>query len=75
MRKLRLNFETLRVESFVTETGSAQRGTVEGQSLLFPSHYSICPVICGGAQDSDDCPVSYGYAGECPQTPNTACEM
>lgn len=75
MRKLRLNFETLRVESFVTETTSARRGTVEGQSQLFPSHYSICPVICGGGQDSDDCGVSYGYGSDCPQTPNTACEM
>lgn len=75
MRKLRLTLETLRIESFATEAVFVRGGTVHGQSQLFPSHYSICPVICGGGQDSDDCPVSYGYAGECPQTPNTACEM
>ena len=74
MRKLRLDFETLRVESFATEVSSVRRGTVQGQSLLEPSHYSICPVICGGGQDSDDCPVSYGY-GVCPPTPDTNCEM
>ena len=74
MRKLRLDVEALRIESFVTEDGSGPRGTVNGQSLMEPSHYSICPVICSGGNDSDECPISYGY-GQCPQTPNTACEM
>lgn len=74
MRKLRLNVEALRIESFVTDENTGRRGTVQGQSLLEPSHYSICPVICGGGNDSDECPISYGY-GVCPPTPNTNCEM
>jgi len=52
MRKLRLDLEALQIDSFVTETGSAGRGTVKGQSLFEPSHYTVCPVICGGGGDS-----------------------
>jgi len=74
MRKLRLDPETLRIDTFAAEAVSSRRGTVRGQSYWEPTHLTVCPYICGGGQDSDDCPVSYGY-GECPPTPNTNCEM
>ena len=76
MRKLRLDLDDLRIETFTTEGAASGRGTVQGRdSYSGPSHYTVCPVICGGGQDSDECPVSWGYGGECPQTPNTNCEI
>jgi hypothetical protein len=50
MRKLRLDLEALQIETFVTETGSAGRGTVRGQSFLVPSHYTVCPYLCIGGE-------------------------
>lgn len=76
MRKLRLKLEELRIESFATEAASAQRGTVQGQSYSGPSHYTVCPVICGGDPHTEDtCDPSCGYGGYCPQTPDTNCEI
>jgi hypothetical protein len=52
MRKVRLDVETLQIESFVTETSSARRGTVKGQSYYEPSHYTVCPFLCDGGGGS-----------------------
>ena len=76
MRKLRLSVEELRIESFATDANSSRRGTVQGQSYWEPSHITVCPYICSGDPYSEDtCAASCGYAGYCPQTPDTNCEM
>lgn len=49
MRKLRLNLEALRIESFTTGASSTRRGTVQGQSYLEPTQY-----LCGGGGDIGD---------------------
>jgi hypothetical protein len=74
MSKLRLRLETLQVQSFDTGTASGRRGTVHGNSLFEPSHYTICPVICGGGGDPPQSQTCQQSAC-CAQTPNTMCEM
>ncbi|MFL6262838.1 MAG: class I lanthipeptide [Thermoanaerobaculia bacterium] len=55
-KKLVLNKETLR------RLTSSNLQAVLGGSLLEPTHYSICPVICSGNNDSDQC------SGDCQDT-------
>lgn len=75
MSKLRLQVETLRVESFDTGTELTRRGTVHGQSLFEPSHVTICPVICGGGGGDPGNSHTCQNTMCCQPTPNTACEM
>ncbi len=83
MRKLRLTLEALQIESFTTDAGSLQRGTVQGRSSVYTN--TTCTTLtedesyritaCAPGETAEyTCDVSCGY-GVCPQTPNTACEM
>jgi hypothetical protein len=75
MRKLRLSLEELRIETFVTDADPVRRGTVQGLSgTTLTEDVTYCIQRCGDPTAEATCPASCGY-GECPQTPNTACEM
>lgn len=47
-RKLRLEVEGLRVESFGTDAGEGPRGTVRAQSYTEPG-YPSCALTCGAS--------------------------
>lgn len=62
MRKLKLNPDTLRVESFQTATTTDARGTVEGFATALRDS-------CGCPNPSDGCPIpSDGCSIGCPLT-------
>jgi hypothetical protein len=76
MKKLKLNVEALRVESFSANAGTEAHGTVHGQSIVEPSGYTYC-IPCGGGGDTDYECASHtcGNSACCAVTPNTHCEM
>ncbi len=53
MKKVRLNLETLRVDSFEAEAGRGGRGTIGGHSYYTILYHSQCAETC------DDCPTIY----------------
>ena len=86
MRKLRLELDELRIESFATEANSLQRGTVQGRHTdacetdYYVTPCCTYPTVCSNCTDDTcdqyTCCASCDYApGTCPQTPNTNCEI
>lgn len=69
MRKIRLEFETLEVESFVTDASSSVRGTVAGNAEVLPTNLEGCETQegcdtqdgCGGT-DFMECDASIHYS-------------
>lgn len=53
MKKVQLNVETLRVESFEAEARDGGRGTVGAHSVYTVRYHSQCDETC------DDCPTVY----------------
>jgi len=70
MKKLRLNLDSLRVDSFQTAATTGARGTVEGfatalrDSCGCPNPSAGCPIPSDGC--SIGCPVTFG----CPDWSN-----
>ena len=65
-KKLRLNMEALRVESFAATEDGAARGTVHGESYTEPG-YPSCDLTCGASPPwpSDFCRDSKSCPQEC----------
>jgi hypothetical protein len=63
MRKVRLNLEMLEVESFVTDTSGASRGTVNGHAQPPPPSHADCETMnCDPGTDFLDCDASVHYS-------------
>ena len=65
-RKLRLDLDTLRVESFVATEEDGGRGTVRGHGSYTVAPYPSCARTCGASPpppSEDFCRMS----GSCPQ--------
>lgn len=55
MKKLTLKVETLRVDSFETEAGSAERGTVHANSFIsfYCGGYTLVAISCTSCLPTD----------------------
>jgi hypothetical protein len=56
MKKLKLQAEELKVESFPTSAVDVQFGTVEGQELASAPGYLVCPLVI--RTKPTDCPCT-----------------
>ena len=77
MKKVRLDLDALRVDSFSTAELAEGRGTVRGLSIIEPSGFTYC-IPCGGGGGGEsgyDCSHTCQNSVCCAPTPNTACEM
>lgn len=61
MKKLHLNVETLRVESFVSAEANAQRGTVDGFQIY--SYRPECEYTWNPYKATCNADITCGYTG------------
>lgn len=67
MKKLALNIDDLRVDTFQTSAEPGSRGTVLGHNTMIGNTCApSCPYTCGIVQQTADCRYGPGNTKDCP---------